>query len=63
MTILGRNADLENFKTAFQLQQHCGLQGDDLSLLLSPGETHPECWGQFWAPQDTKDRDVLGGVQ
>ena len=32
-------------------------------LLLSPGETHLECWVQLWAPQYERDVDTVEKVQ
>ncbi|GAB0188186.1 ADP-ribosyl cyclase/cyclic ADP-ribose hydrolase 1-like [Grus japonensis] len=49
-------------------QWYLGLQeehwqqskGGDPSPLLSTGETHLECWVQFWAPQYEGVTDMLG---
>ena len=35
------------------------LKGDDPSPLLRPGETHLECWVQFWLPRYERNRDIL----
>lgn len=38
-------------------------EGEDPSLLLSPGETHLVCWVQFWTYQYRRDLDILGWVE
>ena len=35
------------------------VEESDSSCLLSMGETHPECWVQFWVPQHKGDLDIL----
>lgn len=45
-------------------EEHCHqVKGGEPTLLISPGEAHPECCVQFWTLQFKKDNELLEKVQ
>ncbi|KAK4828106.1 hypothetical protein QYF61_023468, partial [Mycteria americana] len=51
---------LEVFKRRLDEVLRDMVERGDPSSLLSPGETHLQCWIQLWAPQNKKDMDIPG---